>query len=182
MCGICGIATRGETPDADVITRMCDTIVHRGPDGEGRHVAAGIGLGMRRLSIIDLATGWQPMTNEAGTAHVVFNGEIYNYRELRAELEAKGHRFRTQSDTEVIAPLYDEHGVDFARRLNGIFAIALWDDRLRRLLLVRDRVGIKPLYWSQRDGRLFFGSEVKCILAADGSARALDVRGLDQIL
>jgi asparagine synthase (glutamine-hydrolysing) len=182
MCGICGIATRGETPDADVITRMCDTIVHRGPDGEGRHVAAGIGLGMRRLSIIDLATGWQPMTNEAGTAHVVFNGEIYNYRELRAELEAKGHRFRTQSDTEVIAPLYDEHGVDFARRLNGIFAIALWDDRLRRLLLVRDRVGIKPLYWSQRDGRLFFGSEVKCILAADGSARTLDVRGLDQLL
>ncbi len=182
MCGICGIATRGETPDADVIRAMCDTIVHRGPDGEGMHVATGIGLGMRRLSIIDLATGWQPMTNEAGTAHVVFNGEIYNYRELRAELEAKGHRFRTQSDTEVIPHLYDEHGADFARRLNGIFAIALWDDLLRRLLLVRDRVGIKPLYWSQRDGRLFFGSEVKCILAAGGSERALDVHGLDQLL
>ncbi len=128
MCGICGVGTRGEEPDAALVRRMCRSIVYRGPDAEGILTRPGVGLGMRRLAIIDLSTGEQPMANETGSVQVVFNGEIYNYRELRAALERKGHRFETQSDTEVIPHLYEEHGLDFARELNGMFAIALWDD------------------------------------------------------
>jgi asparagine synthase (glutamine-hydrolysing) len=161
---------------------MCDVIVHRGPDGEGLHTAPGVGLGMRRLAIIDLTTGDQPVSNESGTVKVVFNGEIYNYRELRAELIAKGHTFRSSGDSEVIPHLYDEYGLDFIGRLNGMFAIALWDAPHRRLLLTRDRVGIKPLYYSVRNGNLYFGSEVKCILAAGGASREIDPRGIDQLL
>ncbi len=182
MCGICGIATRGQEPDAATIRRMCRMIAHRGPDGEGLHVAPGVGLGMRRLAIIDLETGWQPMGNETGEIQVVFNGEIYNFAELRDGLAKRGHRFRTRSDTEVIPHLYEERGLDFAALLNGIFAIALWDAPRRRLVLVRDRMGIKPLCYAVRDGVLTFGSEVKCILAAGGSRRALDLAGLDQLL
>ncbi|MCC6641467.1 MAG: asparagine synthase (glutamine-hydrolyzing) [Deltaproteobacteria bacterium] len=182
MCGICGIATRGEAPDAALVRRMCRSIVHRGPDGEGLLTRPGVALGMRRLAVIDLVTGQQPMGNETGSVQVVFNGEIYNFRELRDELEAKGHRFETRSDTEVIPHLYEEHGLEFPRRLNGMFAIALWDDSARRLVLARDRVGIKPLFWSVRDGTLYFGSEVKCILAAGGSTREVDLAGLDQLL
>jgi asparagine synthase (glutamine-hydrolysing) len=154
MCGIAGIATRGAIPARELIRAMCDVMRHRGPDGEGIHVAAGIGMGMRRLAVIDLATGDQPVTNESGTVHVVFNGEIYNYRELRAELLAKGHHFRGQSDSEVIPHLYDEHGPAFLARLNGMFSIALWDSGQRRLLLARDRLGIKPLFYSQQRGNL----------------------------
>jgi asparagine synthase (glutamine-hydrolysing) len=182
VCGIAGIATRGETPDVARIRRMTDVIAHRGPDGEGRFVAPGVGLGMRRLAIIDLATGDQPIGNETGEIQVVFNGEIYNYSELRADLEAKGHVFRTRSDTEVIPHLYEERGLDFAPALNGIFAIALWDARDRSLLLLRDRAGVKPLYWSEHDGALVFGSEVKCLLVADASRREIDPHGLDQLL
>lgn len=182
MCGIAGIATRGSTPARELIRAMCDVMRHRGPDGEGIHVAPGIGMGMRRLAIIDLVTGEQPVANESGTVQVVFNGEIYNYRELRAELLAKGHRFRGQSDSEVIPHLYDEHGPAFLARLNGMFAIALWDSTQRRLLLARDRVGIKPLFYSQHRGNLHFASEVKCLLAAGGSAREIDPLGLDQLL
>jgi asparagine synthase (glutamine-hydrolysing) len=182
MCGICGVGTRGEEPDAALVRRMCRSIVYRGPDGEGILTRPGIGLGMRRLAIIDLVTGQQPMGNESGRVQVVFNGEIYNYRELRAALEEKGHRFETQSDTEVIPHLYEEYGIEFASHLNGMFAIALWDDDARRLVLARDRVGIKPLFYSVRDGTLYFGSEVKCILAAGGSSRELDIAGLDQLL
>ena len=137
---------------------------------------------MRRLAVIDLATGEQPVANESGTVQVVFNGEIYNYRELRAELLAKGHRFRGQSDSEVIPHLYDEYGPAFLARLNGMFAIALWDSAQRRLLLARDRVGIKPLFYSQYRGNLYFASEVKCLLAGGGSARELDPLGVDQLL
>lgn len=161
---------------------MCEAIRHRGPDGEGIHVAPGIGMGMRRLAVIDLATGDQPVANEAGTVQVVFNGEIYNYRELRAELLAKGHRFRGQSDSEIIPHLYDEHGPGFLARLNGMFAIALWDSLQRRLLLARDRVGIKPLFYSLYRGSLYFASEIKSLLAAGGSARELDPLGVDQLL
>jgi len=161
---------------------MCDVMLHRGPDGEGLHVAPGIGIGMRRLAIIDLETGEQPVTNESGSVQAVFNGEIYNYRELRAELVSKGHRFRGQSDSEVIPHLYDELGPAFLARLNGMFAIALWDSRQRRLLLARDRVGIKPLFYSQHRGNLYFASEVKALLAAGGSARELDPLGVDQLL
>jgi asparagine synthase (glutamine-hydrolysing) len=182
MCGIAGIATRGAIPARELIRAMCEVMRHRGPDGEGLHVAAGIGLGMRRLAIIDLATGDQPVTNEAGTVQVVFNGEIYNYRELRAELLARGHHFRGQSDSEVIPHLYDEHGPAFLTRLNGMFSIALWDSGQRRLLLARDRLGIKPLFYSQQRGNLYFGSEVKCLLAAGGSSREIDPLGLDQLL
>ena len=182
MCGIAGIVTRGGKPARETVRAMCDVIVHRGPDGEGLHVANGVGLGMRRLAIIDLTTGDQPVSNETGAIKVVFNGEIYNYRELRADLIAKGHTFRSVGDSEVIPHLYEEYGLDFINRLNGMFAIALWDGMKRRLLLTRDRVGIKPLYYSERNGNLYFGSEVKCILAADGSARETNPTGVDQLL
>jgi asparagine synthase (glutamine-hydrolysing) len=182
MCGICGIGTRGETPARVVLERMNRTIVHRGPDGEGFYVAPGVGLAMRRLAIIDLVTGDQPMPNEDGAIQVVFNGEIYNHRELRRELEAKGHRFRSRSDTEVIPHLYETHGLGFAEKLNGIFGIALWDARERRLVIARDRIGVKPLFYAVRDGTLFFGSEVKCLLAAGASRRELDLGALDRFL
>src|SRR6185436_3748604 len=135
--------------------------------------------GMRRLAIIDVAGGAQPIGNEDGRIQVVFNGEIYNYRELQADLESRGHRFATRSDTEVLPHLYEEHGLEFVSRLNGIFAIALWDSRMKRLLLVRDRAGIKPVVYSIRNGTLYFGSEVKCLLAAGGSEGRLDLVGLD---
>jgi len=182
MCGIAGMATRGSTPLRELLGLMCDVMRHRGPDGEGVYLAPGIGLGMRRLAVLDLVTGDQPVTNEAGTVHAVFNGEIYNYRELRDELAARGHRFRGTGDSEVIPRLYEEHGLAFLSRLNGMFAIALWDSVLQRLLLARDRMGIKPLYYSVHGGNFWFASEVKCILAAGGSARAVDPLGVDQLL
>ena len=182
MCGIAGIATRGAKPSRELVHAMCEAMLHRGPDGAGLHVAPGVGLGMRRLAIIDLSTGDQPVSNEPGTVKVVFNGEIYNYRELRAELVARGHVFRSTGDSEVIPHLYEEYGLDFLNRLNGMFAIALWDAPRRRLLLTRDRVGIKPLYYSLHHGNLYFGSEVKCILAAGGSRREPNPTGIDQLL
>src|SRR5881398_306312 len=148
MCGICGIASdRGA--DRDLLARMSGTLVHRGPDSDGALVDGPVGLAARRLAIIDLETGDQPITNEDGTIHVVQNGELYNYRELRAELERAGHRFRTHGDTEVLVHLYEQHGLDFARRLRGMFAVALWDSAARRLVLARDRYGIKPLYYRE---------------------------------
>jgi asparagine synthase (glutamine-hydrolysing) len=182
MCGIAGVATRGSTPPRELIGLMCERLRHRGPDGQGVHVAPGIGLGMRRLAVLDLVTGEQPVANETRTVHAVFNGEIYNYRALRAELAAKGHRLRGTGDSEVIPPLYEEHGLAFLERLNGMFAIALWDGGRERLLLARDRMGIKPLYYSLHGGSLWFASEVKSILAAGGSARAIDPLGVDQLL
>jgi asparagine synthase (glutamine-hydrolysing) len=182
MCGIAGVATRGSTPARELIGAMCNAMVHRGPDGEGIHLEPGIGLGMRRLAVLDLVTGDQPVMNDAGTVHAVFNGEIYNYQELRDELAAKGHRFRGTGDSEVIPRLYEEYGLAFLSRLNGMFAIALWDSELKRLMLARDRMGIKPLYYSLHGGSLWFASEVKCILAAGGSARGIDPLGVDQLL
>jgi asparagine synthase (glutamine-hydrolysing) len=182
MCGIAGVATRTSTPARELIGAMCDAMRHRGPDGEGVHTEPGIGLGMRRLAVLDLLTGEQPVANEAGTVIAVFNGEIYNYRELRAELAAKGHRLRGTGDSEVIPRLYEEHGLAFLSRLNGMFAIALWDRQLRRLLLARDRMGIKPLYFSLHGGNVWFASEVKSILAGGGCARAIDPLGVDQLL
>ncbi|HVC31238.1 MAG TPA: asparagine synthase (glutamine-hydrolyzing) [Steroidobacteraceae bacterium] len=182
MCGIAGVVTRGSTPPRELIGAMCDVMRHRGPDGEGVYVEPGVGLGMRRLAVLDLVTGDQPVTNEAGTVRAVFNGEIYNYRELRDELAAKGHRFRGTGDSEVIPRLYEEHGLAFLSRLNGMFAIALWDRELKRLLLARDRMGIKPLYYSVHGGSVWFASEVKCLLAGGGSSRAIDPLGVDQLL
>ena len=169
MCGIAGIVGERRDDnrvDYDVIHRMCQTLIHRGPDDEGVFVKDGTGLGMRRLSIIDLAGGQQPVFNEERTSWLVFNGEIYNYRELRRELGNKGHRFRTQSDTEVIVHLYEDFGADCVHKLRGMFAFALFDERRRRLLLARDRLGKKPLHYALSDGRLLFASEIKAILAA----------------
>ncbi len=170
MCGIAGILSFEERPVAPARVRaMTDALVHRGPDDEGLFFGPGVGLGMRRLSIIDLATGRQPIGNEDGTVEVVLNGEIYNFRELRRRLEARGHVFRTATDTEVIVHLYEEEGAACVESLRGMFAFALWDDSRRRLLVARDRLGIKPLYWARYHGphgdTLAFGSEVKAILA-----------------
>jgi asparagine synthase (glutamine-hydrolysing) len=186
MCGIAGftdLAFDGSTVDrnAALVHRMCDVIRHRGPDDEGIHVEDGVALGMRRLSIIDLATGRQPIHNEDHTVWVVFNGEIYNYRELRRDLESAGHRFYTSSDTETIAHAYEEWGDAAFSRLRGMFAIAVWDRPARTLLLARDRAGIKPLHYAERDGRLYFGSEIKCLLAG-AISRELDPLALDHYL
>jgi asparagine synthase (glutamine-hydrolysing) len=188
MCGIAGfadltpLAPQSLESDLARVRQMCDVMRHRGPDDEGFHVAPGVALGMRRLSIIDLATGHQPMSNEDGTIHVVFNGEIYNYRELRDTLEALGHRFSTSSDTETIAHGYEEWGELVFSKLRGMFGIALWDARSRTLLLARDRAGIKPLYYAEAAGRLFFGSEAKCLLANPEVDRGLDASALDHFL
>src|ERR1700691_91810 len=167
MCGIAGIASAvaDERIDAATIHRMCQAIVHRGPDDEGIFAKDGVGLGMRRLSIIDLAGGHQPVFNENRSVWVVFNGEIYNFPELRGELESRGHRFYTHTDTEVIVHLYEELGSDCVKKLRGMFAFALYDERKRKLLIARDRLGIKPLHYALAGGRLLFGSEIKAILA-----------------
>jgi asparagine synthase (glutamine-hydrolysing) len=175
MCGIYGILELGGAPAAaSCLDAMARKTIHRGPDDEGRHVAGPIAMGMRRLSIIDLAGGHQPLSNEDGTLWLVANGEIYNFRELRAELVAQGHRFATGSDCETLLHLYEQHGDAFLDRVNGMFGFALWDARRGRLLLGRDRLGIKPVYVREAGGRLMFASEAKAILAASGGTPALD--------
>jgi asparagine synthase (glutamine-hydrolysing) len=166
VCGIAGVVGReGEEIQASQIQQMCRTIVHRGPDDEGIYAKTHVGLGMRRLSIIDLSGGRQPIHNEDKTVWTVFNGEIYNFPELKKELEGRGHSFYTHSDTEVIVHLYEEMGADCVTKLRGMFAIALYDERQQSLLLARDRIGKKPLYYALYGGRLYFGSEIKAILA-----------------
>jgi asparagine synthase (glutamine-hydrolysing) len=184
MCGIAGIAAfAGATePSLGQIREMCDAIRHRGPDADGLDVRRGVGLGMRRLSIIDLAGGNQPIFNEDNSILCVFNGEIYNFKELRAQLEARGHSFRTQSDTEVIVHAYEEYGDDFPQHLNGMFAIALHDTHRKRLLLVRDHIGIKPLFYCFTGKHLVFGSEIKCLLTTGLVERNLNLDGLGQFL
>ncbi len=168
MCGICGFTGEG---DRSVLERMTATLRHRGPDGAGYHADAEVSLGMRRLAIVDLETGGQPAYNEDRTVCVVFNGEIFNHVELRRELEQKGHHFRSDhSDTEVLVHLYEEYGPGYLHRLNGMFAIALWDGARRELHLARDRAGVKPLYFRHHGGRLQFASEPKAILAHPGAA------------
>ncbi len=165
MCGIAGIVSLDRNPvNPGDLQRMCDAIAHRGPDDEGYYFEPGVGLGMRRLSIIDLDTGHQPVHNEDGSIQVVFNGEIYNYKELRQDLLKRGHSFYTDSDTETIVHLYEEYGSRVVDKLRGMFAFALWDSGRRQLLLARDRLGIKPLYYAYIRGRLIFASEVKAIL------------------
>jgi asparagine synthase (glutamine-hydrolysing) len=180
MCGICGIAVagRGAIADVEAVKRMNTRLAHRGPDSEGVFKDGGVALAMRRLSIIDLEGGDQPIANEDGSVTVVQNGEIYNYRELRAELERRGHRFATHSDTEVLVHLYEEHGEGFVERLRGMFALALWDGRERKLLLARDRFGIKPLYCRHVDGTLSFASELKAMLEQPGFSREIDPRAV----
>src|SRR5213595_3325345 len=153
---------------------MSATLVHRGPDSDGSFADGPVALAARRLAIIDLETGDQPIANEDGTVHVVQNGELYNYRELRAELERQGHRFRTHGDTEVLVHLYEQHGLDFARRLRGMFAVALWDSAARRLVLARDRYGIKPLYYRESGGGLEFASELRALPRGEIDLDALE--------
>ncbi len=181
MCGIAGMmGGREDVIDAASVHRMCQTIVHRGPDDEGVYAQGPIGLGMRRLSIIDLSGGHQPIHNEDQTIWVVFNGEIYNFPELRQELEGRGHRFCTHTDTEVIVHLYEEMGADCLQKLRGMFAIALYDQRNESLLLARDRLGIKPLHYALHEGRIFFGSEIKAILAVAPELAEVNYEGLLQ--
>jgi len=174
------VGREGETVTLEQVRCMTDTIVHRGPDDEGFHVRGNIGLGMRRLSIIDVAGGHQPIYNEDGTVAIVFNGEIYNFLELRQGLESRGHQFSTRSDTEVIVHLYEEMGVDCITKLRGMFAIALYDGKRASLLLARDRLGKKPLFYAQHGGRLFFGSEIKTLLAAAPGLAEVDAEGILQ--
>jgi asparagine synthase (glutamine-hydrolysing) len=184
MCGIAGYygapAARPQERPA-LLRRMIGVVAHRGPDDNGIHLDETVGLAHARLSIIDLASGHQPMANDDGNVWIAFNGEIFNYVELRAELAAGGRRFRTDSDTEVILRLYEEAGTECLTRLNGDFTFALWDSRRKLLMLARDRMGVRPLYYAQRNGTLFFASEVKALLEAPGVEAALDPIALDQI-
>jgi asparagine synthase (glutamine-hydrolysing) len=184
MCGIAGklLFASNDRVGRDDVQAMLDPIVHRGPDGQGIHLDGNIGLGHLRLSIIDLATGAQPMCNEDQTVWIVFNGEIYNYKELRDHLLAKGHVFRSHSDTEVIIHLYEDLGPDCVRQLRGMFAFAIWDSRRRRLFVARDRVGIKPLYYCQTGGAFLFASELKAILSDPAISHDVDPAAIRQFL
>src|SRR3989442_500054 len=182
MCGIVGLYRWGHAgvPVGVRLKEMCDAIVHRGPDDEGFYTDDEIGLGMRRLSIIDVDGGHQPIENEDGSVVVVFNGEIYNYRSLRDDLARRGHVFRSQADTEVIVHAYEEEGLDCVDALNGIFAFAVWDARAHRLVMARDRMGVKPLYYYRTPEGLAFGSEIKALLALREVPRELDLEAVGQ--
>jgi asparagine synthase (glutamine-hydrolysing) len=176
MCGICGIAAaeRGQKIDPDTLRRMADVIEYRGPDDAGIYVSGPVGLAMRRLSIIDLERGKQPIDNEDRSVHLVFNGEIYNYRALRDRLRSRGHQFATDSDTEVVVHAYEEWGTESLNQLRGMFAFGLWDEREETLLIAVDRFGIKPLYYGARDRDLVFGSELVCLLESGQLAKDVD--------
>ena len=185
MCGICGIVNMrlSYVPDRALIERMRDTMVHRGPDGAGTHIGPGVGLGHRRLSIVDVAHGQQPMYSDDGRYVIVYNGEVYNHPTLKPELEATGVHYRTRSDTETVLHLFERHGDDAVKEMRGMFAIAIWDKATRRLFLARDRFGVKPLYYVHRpDGSLIFGSEIKSLLPALASRPALNYSVLPDFL
>jgi asparagine synthase (glutamine-hydrolysing) len=182
MCGIAGaVSLDGRPVSMDELRSMCAVLSHRGPDEDGFYLSPGVGLGMRRLRIIDLETGRQPIRNEDGTIWVVFNGEIYNFKELRTELETRGHSFYTATDTETIAHLYEEYGTRCVTKLRGMFAFALWDERRRRLLLARDRLGIKPLYYAEAGGKLVFASELKALLQLNEVERKLNWNAISRL-
>ncbi len=195
MCGITGAVWSDPrlAIDAPTLARMAEMLVHRGPDDSGNYHTEirarpgradqpAVALAHRRLSIIDLAGGHQPMSNEDGSIWLVFNGEIYNYQDLRRRLEGAGHHFRTTSDTEVLVHLYEDQGLDFLKQLNGMFALAIWDQPRARLLLARDRLGKKPLIYRHEPGRLLFASELKSLLAVPGVPRQVDPQSLDEYL
>jgi len=185
MCGICGLVSHtghNATVAAQQVRRMCATMVHRGPDDEGVHSDGYAAIGMRRLAIIDLHTGQQPVYNEDGSVAVVLNGEIYNFQQLRRELEAKGHVFASRSDTEVIVHLYEEMGEACVERLNGMFGFAIWDSARRTLILARDRIGVKPLYYYNGPEGLAFGSELKALLQVPSVPREIDLAAIDDYL
>jgi asparagine synthase (glutamine-hydrolysing) len=186
MCGIAGMfepeATMGRAERREALGRMCDAIEHRGPDDEGFHVEGGLALGMRRLSIIDLFGGRQPISNEDGTVWIVFNGEIYNYLDIREELIDRGHAFQTESDTETIVHLYEEEGEACVERLRGMFAFAIWDRRERKLFIARDRVGVKPLHYAVTAGGIVFGSEIKSLLQHPAIGREVNLEAISDFL
>lgn len=184
MCGICGIVYKdpARQPDRHVLKQMCDSIVHRGPDEEGQEILGPAGLGMRRLSIIDLNTGRQPISNEDGTLWIVFNGEIYNFPSLRKDLESMGHRFKTHTDTETILHGFEAWGNDVCRHLNGMFGFAIWDTQNRTLFLARDRIGIKPLYYYEDNEKWVFGSEMKAILRCPDIHKSIDTLALNHFM
>jgi len=181
MCGIAGILKRNAAVDDELLREMISTLGHRGPDGRGVFLDANVGLGHARLSIIDLEGGHQPMSAEGGTLWITFNGEIFNYLELRAELEKRGHRFTTRSDTEVILRLYLDKGEDCVLEMNGQWAFAIWDGRERKLFLSRDRFGVRPLFYTQVNGDFLFASEIKALFSCPEVKRDVDALGLDQI-
>lgn len=178
MCGIAGKIGRERPPSDEVLANMLGALAHRGPDGEGRFSEGCVALGMTRLSIVGLTTGWQPLFSEDRSVVVVCNGEIYNYLELRQELVLKGHQFNTESDCEAIVHLYEEFDLDFVRKLRGMFALAIWDSRKKRLIVARDRMGEKPLYFVEREGSFIFASEMKSILASGDVEPALDPQAI----
>src|SRR4051795_2639409 len=182
MCGIAGIRSPGEAVDRGVLDGMLAQMHHRGPDGEGKWVDGEIGLGMRRLAIVDVEGGQQPLLSEDGAVKVVFNGEIYNHRELRELLSGRGHAFTSETDGEVIPHLYEEFGPDFVARLDGIFGFALWDARRETLMLARDQLGVKPLYFHRDGGAVRFASELKALTAEPAVPRELDLGALDEYL
>ena len=195
MCGIAGAIWSDQSAALapEVLQRMTDVLRHRGPDDAGSYSSGyrvrdgygavpGVALGHRRLAIIDVAGGHQPLSNEDGSIWITFNGEIYNHRELRKRLEGSGHQFRTHCDTEAIVHLYEDEGVGFLEHLNGMFALAIWDSRARRLVVARDRLGEKPLYYRVERHRLLFASELKSLLQVPGMVRELDPQALDAYL
>ena len=187
MCGIVGFLNLGDraldpTPSDAYLSSMLESILHRGPDEEGRLIEGPLAMGMRRLSIIDLASGQQPISGEDGSVKIVFNGEIYNYQALQKLVQERGHTLKTSSDTETIVHLYEEFGVDCLQHLEGMFAFAIWDAKKKRLFIARDRIGEKPLYWGNFDGQFLFGSELKGILAHPAARRRLDPLALRQYL
>ncbi len=185
MCGICGIVNVNPSvvPDRGLVERMRDTIAYRGPDGFGLHVGPGVGLGHRRLSVVDAAHGQQPMYSADQRFVIVYNGELFNHPMLKPELEAAGVRYRTRSDTETVLHLFEHFGESAVKRMRGMFAFAIWDKVKRRLFLTRDRYGVKPLYYvHQPDGTLIFGSEIKALLPALGTRPALNLGALPDFL
>ena len=182
MCGITGLVDlRSERPVNEQLLRgMNGSLLHRGPDGDGFHIEPGVGFGHRRLSIIDLEGGKQPLYNEDHTVVVTFNGEIFNFMEVEKELLARGHIFRTRCDTEVIVHAWEEWGVECLKRFNGMFAFAVWDQNKRTLFVARDRLGVKPLYYAEVDGWLVFGSELKAVLQHPNVRREIDPTAVEE--
>ena len=175
MCGICGIAG---FLDKELLKKMTGALAHRGPDAEGFYTDSNLGLGVRRLKIIDLVTGDQPIHNEEQSLWIVYNGEIYNFKELRSQLEKSGHKFYTNSDTEVIIHLYESYGKDCVHKLEGMFAFAIWDKKKKELFIARDRLGVKPLYYHYKDGNLRFASEIKSIIQDNKLSRTINPAAL----
>src|ERR1044072_468866 len=175
MCGIVGMVNLdGRVAEAELLARMNEAIIHRGPDEDGIYLKGHVGLAMLRLAIIDLKSGQQPIANEEGTAWIVYNGEVYNYREVKKELEARGHRFHTDCDTEVVLHAYLEYGADCPKHLRGMFAFAVWDERKRELFIARDRVGKKPLLYAKTADSFVFGSEVSGLFPHPSVGRGVD--------